>query len=126
MRCKCSISRSRRRGRSPSSARTSSSAVGSTCRPLGVRRGRRRRLPRSWFVSLMTALLAYPSPAKRGRVGERSEPGWGLLREPPPGSSLRSEPPSPFGGGIRVIPLRHLLVHVREHGGDRFRIHVGL
>jgi formate dehydrogenase beta subunit len=42
-----------------------------------------------------------PPPAKRGRVGERSEPGWGFLLVTPPGSSLRSEPPSPYGGGMK-------------------------
>src|SRR5688572_9560800 len=38
MRCRCSIKRSARRGASPSSARTSASAWGSTARPLGIGR----------------------------------------------------------------------------------------
>ena len=46
MRCRCSISKSRRRGRSVRRAQISSRACGSTWRPLGVRGGRRRP-PRS-------------------------------------------------------------------------------
>src|SRR5438445_547931 len=38
MRCRCSISRSRRRGRSPSSPRTSSTACGSAVLPFGLPR----------------------------------------------------------------------------------------
>src|SRR5712692_2540680 len=41
---------------------------------------------------------AYPSPAKRGRVGERSEPGWGAPTRP---ASLRSAGHPPLRGGIR-------------------------
>src|SRR5262249_3685136 len=52
------------------------------------------------FVNDAAPCLSLP---RRGRVGEQSEPGWGCLKSPPPGSSLRSEPPSPCGGGIFIV-----------------------
>src|SRR5207302_90213 len=51
--------RSRRRGRSPSSARTSASACGSTWRPLGVRGGRRRPDPPFVAASAGVDVLIY-------------------------------------------------------------------
>src|SRR5213082_2652587 len=45
MRCRCSIKRSRRRGRSPSKRAISSAACGSTWRPLGVDLARFRPSP---------------------------------------------------------------------------------
>src|SRR5881394_3522617 len=39
-----------------------------------------------------------------GRVGERSEPGWGLrASSAPPVFALRAKPPSPCGGGIKKL-----------------------
>ena len=54
--------RSRRRGRSPSSALNSASAAGSTCRPLGVGRARR-------VADFRAPCLSAPSfPASRFRA----------------------------------------------------------
>src|SRR5262245_47759027 len=66
------MSRSRRRGRSVSSARTSSSAFGSTCRPFGVRGGRRRRgcwgasVRAPWTVTLIFS-PSHPKNASESR-----------------------------------------------------------
>ena len=49
-----------------------------------------------------------PSPAKRGGWPAVGRPGGvfaGVLSQTPPGSSLRSEPPSPCGGGIKQMDV---------------------
>src|SRR5690242_3789181 len=56
MRCRYSISRSRRRGSSFSSARISSRAFGSTWRPLGVARTR-PRFPCGWVVTELRSFM---------------------------------------------------------------------
>src|SRR4051812_19213816 len=84
MRCRCSIKRSRRRGRSPSKAAISSAAWGSTWRPFGVDLARFRPPPgcsnertccaswlietsQSWFPE--AAILVRGIPYAKEKVG---------------------------------------------------------
>src|SRR5205823_12959028 len=107
MRCRCSISRSRRRGASPSSARTSSRACGSAVLPFGL--GRTLRF-------MQTLLSARP---RRAILDCGQVDSWEAAR-------LTSTRPQPMSPPIVANRLLAVVAEVAREARPHFDAYVAL